>query len=121
MFKDAQRGPQGALGVLSQMLTKLRPSSRVKVALPAKQVENFYVTPAWRELMAGIIRQRGRRCEDPEHDPKRSRTGKRIFGDHIRERKDGGAEFDPRNVMLRCGSCHTRKTAAERKKRFHRG
>ena len=41
----------------------------------------------------------------------------RVFGDHIIELKDGGALLDGRNVMLRCGSCHTRKTFEERAKR----
>lgn len=100
---------------------KLRPSSRVLVRLPEKKAEGFYLSPEWRVLMDTIIKARGRRCEDPDHDPAKPRTGIRIFGDHIRERKDGGAPLDPRNVMLRCGACHTRKTAAERAKRLQQG
>ncbi len=42
----------------------------------------------------------------------------RVFGDHVRELKDGGALLDPRNVLLRCGSCHTIKSNAERAKRM---
>ena len=68
--------------------------------------------------MDAIIRARGRICEDPDHDPDTPRTGHRIFGDHIHELRDGGAMFDARNIMLRCGSCHSRKTAAERAKRM---
>lgn len=41
-----------------------------------------------------------------------------MFADHIVERKDGGAEFDPANGQCLCGSCHSRKTAAERAKRM---
>jgi 5-methylcytosine-specific restriction protein A len=99
---------------------KLRPSSTAKVNLPEKQADSFYTSPAWRRLMDEIIRERGRRCEDPEHDPRRPRSGFRIFGDHIRERRDAPhLELVKANVLLRCGSCHTRKTAAERAKRFH--
>jgi 5-methylcytosine-specific restriction protein A len=99
---------------------KLAPSHRVKVKVSGKRADSFYLSREWRALIDGIIRQRGRRCEDPEHESG-ERFAERLFGDHIRERKDGGAPLDPANVMLRCGSCHTRKTAKERAKRYHGG
>ena len=34
--------------------------------------------------------------------------------DHRVELKDGGAPLDRANVWVLCGSCHTRKTLAER-------
>ncbi len=40
-----------------------------------------------------------------------------LIGDHIVERKDGGADFDPLNVRLLCAACHNRKTAAARRTR----
>jgi 5-methylcytosine-specific restriction protein A len=97
---------------------KLRPSTRIKVALPAKQVESFYTSPEWRALMDAIIAQRfgdraHARCEDPLCKQP-NRRGIRVFGDHVVERKDGGDDLDPRNVLCRCGSCHTRKTAEQR-------
>jgi 5-methylcytosine-specific restriction protein A len=101
-------------------LTTLRPrvamasqrlTPRPKTAAPV------YNSPEWRALIASIIEQRGRRCEDPKCKTP-GRTGMRVFGDHIEELQDGGALLDPRNVMLRCGSCHTTKTIAERKKRM---
>lgn len=98
--------------------SKLQPGVRIKVALPAKKADSFYLSPEWRALMDGIVRLRGRRCADPMHDPAKTRTCRRVFGDHIRELKDGGAPLDPSNIMLRCGSCHTRKTAAERARRY---
>jgi 5-methylcytosine-specific restriction protein A len=82
-----------------------------------KTADPIYSTPEWRALIASIIEARGRRCEDPKCKTP-GRTGMRVFGDHIRELKDGGALLDPRNVMLRCGSCHTTKTIAERNKRL---
>ena len=97
---------------------KLNPSSRVKVRLPTKNVDSRYNSSEWRALMDAIIRARGRICEDPDHDPDTPRKGVRIFGDHIQELRDGGAMLDARNIMLRCGSCHSRKTAAERAKRM---
>lgn len=78
-----------------------------RTARPAPKVAApFYTTPEWRGLMARLLKERGRRCEDPSC----GRTGTRIFGDHIRELKDGGAALDPRNIRLLCGSCHTAKT-----------
>jgi 5-methylcytosine-specific restriction protein A len=79
---------------------------------PAKVAADFYTSPAWRALLARIIAVRGRRCEDPACA--RVRPATRVFGDHIVELADGGAPLDERNVMLRCGSCHTRKTAEQR-------
>lgn len=93
---------------------KLGPPRRTLLREPTKRTNPFYLSPEWKALIASIIRIRGRRCEDPAHDPAQPRTGIRLFGDHIRELADDGAPLDPANVMLRCGSCHTRKTAAAR-------
>lgn len=88
-------------------------------ALPAPKVADpFYSSREWRQLIARLIEQRGRYCEDTGHDPTRPRGGMRLFGDHIRELKDGGAKLDPANILLRCGACHTRKTIAERARRM---
>lgn len=78
--------------------------------LPKTRAE-FYGTPEWRTLIAAVIAERGRRCEDC------GRTGCRVFGDHVVELQDGGAPLERRNVRLRCGSCHTTKTTAERARR----
>lgn len=82
-----------------------RVAPAAKVALP------FYQSVEWKALMAQLLRERGKRCEDC------GREGCRVYGDHIVEIKDGGAKLDKRNVRLRCGSCHGRKTAAERRRR----
>jgi 5-methylcytosine-specific restriction endonuclease McrA len=80
-------------------------------ALPPKTADPFYQSKEWRDLIASIVAKRGPRCE------KCRRTPTRIFGDHIVERRDGGAPLDEANVMLLCGSCHSAKTAAERARR----
>jgi hypothetical protein len=96
---------------------KLKPSSRVLVRLPEKKTNSFYFSPEWRTFIASLIRARGRCCQDPLHDPRKPRDGQ-IFGDHIVELRDGGAALDAFNIMLRCGSCHSRKTK-DRKRRYH--
>jgi len=81
-------------------------------APPPKTAEPFYTSRPWLELMASIKAERGERFQDC------GRERCRIFGDHIVELKDGGAKLDRSNVRLRCGSCHTLKTNAERAKRM---
>src|ERR1700730_1423715 len=76
-----------------------------RVRPPPKTAAPFYLSPDWRSLVARLIAERGRRCEEC------GRTGCRLFGDHVVELKDGGAELDPGNICLLCGSCHSTKTA----------
>ncbi len=78
---------------------------------PPKTANRFYLSPEWRWLIAEIITQRGRRCEEC------GRRNCRIFGDHIVELQDGGSALDAKNIQILCGSCHTTKTNAERAKR----
>jgi 5-methylcytosine-specific restriction protein A len=99
-------------------LRMLRPTLATldtRAARPApKTADPFYQSQAWRELVDKIKAARGARCEQCRRDRCR------IFGDHIVERKDGGAELDPDNVRLLCGSCHTAKTVAARAARMAR-
>ncbi|MGE0425425.1 MAG: HNH endonuclease [Reyranellaceae bacterium] len=85
---------------------------------PPKTADAFYLSREWRALIAEIIAERGARCEDQRHDPRRPRGGVRVFGDHVHELQDGGAPLDKANVLLRCGSCHARKTVAVRAARM---
>jgi 5-methylcytosine-specific restriction protein A len=108
------------------LTTRLRAlAPRVRIAdtrsakPPAKTAAPFYLTPEWRALMARLIKERGRRCEDSLCKMPH-RTGIRVFGDHIVEIEDGGALLDAANILLRCGSCHTRKTAEARARRQER-
>lgn len=90
---------------------------RSRLIPPAKRSAPIYSSPEWRALLAVIIRQRGRRCEDPKCDVPGGRTDGVIYGDHIREIRDNGALLDPQNIMLRCARCHGRKTAEEKRSR----
>lgn len=113
---DASGKPQTKLRTIGH---KLGPSRSVKLRPQAKQVDPFYTSPEWRALMRHLKQVRGDRCEDPEHRSEHPPSGVRIYGDHIRERRDGGAPLDASNVMLRCPPCHQRKTAAVRAARYH--
>jgi 5-methylcytosine-specific restriction enzyme A len=90
-----------------------------KVKPPPKIVGPFYQSPEWRELLAEIIAERGKVCEDPRCPTPRG-PWSRIYGDHIHELRDGGAPLDRHNVLLRCATCHARKTSAERARRSAR-
>ena len=106
---------------------KLAPSSRRKVQPAPKIADSFYLSPEWRMLCEELKRERwpllfatqGHACEDP--DCKAHHTRKtRIFFDHVIERKDRpDLALVKSNVKGRCGSSHSRKTAAERARRQH--
>jgi len=81
-----------------------------RLKLPPKIAESFYNSKEWRQLVASIKRRRGNWCH-------RCGSTHRVIGDHIIERRDGGAELDESNVELLCQRCHQRKTADARRKR----
>jgi len=89
-----------------------------RVRPPAKVPDPFYTSPNWRTFVREIKRQRGYRCEGCGMDC--ASSPRSLIGDHVVERKDGGADFDPLNVRLLCLGCHNRKTAAARDRRLAR-
>lgn len=107
-------------------LTTLRPKLRVfdarAVKPELKTVDPFYLTPEYKKWRETVIARAGRRCEDVDGDERcpKAEPQHRMFADHIKERRDGGAPFDPANGKCRCGSHHTLKTANERAKRLRR-
>lgn len=87
-----------------------------KVRSPAKQTDPHYGSQAHKDWVKEVFKRSGGRCQWPGCT--RSASESRMFADHIVERKDGGADLDPQNGWLLCGTHHTSKTAAERKKRL---
>jgi len=86
---------------------------------PPKVADPFYLSSAWRALVNQVVAERGKRCEDPLCK-RVDRRASRVFADHVIELQDGGAPLDKANLLLRCGSCHTRKTLAVRADRQRR-
>jgi 5-methylcytosine-specific restriction enzyme A len=79
---------------------------------------DFYRSQAWRQFRAMVIRERGLICEDKLHE-----AGKPMINidlDHIDELSDGGAKLNRSNVLLRCRSCHVRKSQAEKRRRLEK-
>ncbi|MBE1208123.1 HNH endonuclease [Aminobacter carboxidus] len=103
---------------LRMIAPTLRTMDTRTVRPPAKTADAFYLSTEWRALMSSLIATRGRICEDPHCNGRTHKPGMRVFGDHIVELQDGGAPLDPKNVLLRCGASHTKKTAAARAKRM---
>ncbi|HEY1605609.1 MAG TPA: HNH endonuclease signature motif containing protein [Allosphingosinicella sp.] len=83
-----------------------------KLMAAAKSAEPFYQSKAWRALVA-------RRRRDPDYAAAKARAlpGERVILDHVRERKDGGADLDPANTAWLTFSEHQAKTAAARRAR----
>ena len=96
----------GRLTALPRRLGALGP----RLAPAVKVAESFYLSREWRDLVGRLKRERGAWCA-------KCGAGGRIIGDHVTERRDGGAELDAGNVELLCMKCHARKTAAARKAR----
>lgn len=104
----------------------------MRTARPGPKVTDpFYLSSDWRTLLAKLIRERGRKCQKCGKTHEDDGSPVRLIGDHIMERRDGGADLDPANIELLCsrsggngagklGGCHSRKTAESAKARFRR-
>jgi len=88
------------------------------VAPAAKVADRHYQTPEHRAWRAEVIRRSGGQCQDPACKASDRGRGGRLFADHVRELRDGGAPLDPANGVALCGACHTRKTNAARARRM---
>lgn len=95
-----------------------------RIKLAPKTVDAVYQTPEHRAWRDAVLARAGHRCE--ARDDRGQRCTKatplhRMFADHIREIKDGGALHDLENGQCLCGSHHTAKTAQRRAdRRFSR-
>lgn len=89
-----------------------------RVKPPSKVGDPFYSSVAWRRLLDQLIKARGRRCERCGRTHDADGEPIRVFGDHIKELRDGGAPLDPSNIQLLDSSCHMAKTAVERARRM---
>lgn len=101
-------------------LTMLGPTLRTLdtriVRPPPKTGEAHYGTIEHKRWAAEVKRRAGGLCQDQQHHG--DRTADDGIADHVRERRDGGADLDPKNGMWRCRRCHGRKTMAVRAARM---
>ncbi len=88
-----------------------------RTARPApKQADAELLTPEHRAWAYEVKKRAGWKCEDC--GAQGGKGGVRLYADHIKERRDGGAPLDPANGRSRCPSCHGRKTAQARAARM---
>lgn len=101
----------------SRPLIKVSRSQTVKIA--PKRADDFYHSPEWKAARAKALKRAKWRCEVVENGQRceRRHPAFRMTVDHIVERRDGGADLDPSNLMCVCDPHHGAKTAAERAKR----
>jgi 5-methylcytosine-specific restriction protein A len=98
----------GRLRALGSRLARPAP----RLAPPTKTADPFYLSSEWQAL-------RERRKLDPDYYAarRRAKRGERLILDHVRERKDGGDELDPKNTEWLTMSEHQVKTARARRER----
>jgi len=105
--------------------------TRVRVAPPRIKPAGFRVpvsrnadpellTVAHRAWRLAVLRRAGYQCEAIEDGVRcdKAAPDHRLFADHINERRDGGALFDPANGQCLCGHHHNLKTYAARVERL---
>ena len=92
-----------------------RQAPLVSTSVP-KVADPHYLTPEHRAWRAAVIARAGGRCQSPTCQG-RAPTA-RLFADHVRELRDGGAPLDLANGQALCGTCHARKTASARARRM---
>ncbi|MGC1303771.1 MAG: HNH endonuclease signature motif containing protein [Caulobacteraceae bacterium] len=98
------------MGARLQTLDARRVGTVPKSADPLYQSGDYRV---WREA---VIAKAGGRCEavDAGQRCSKAQPRHRMFADHVKEVRDGGARFDPANGQCLCGAHHTAKTARAR-------
>ena len=86
-----------------------------RIAPAPKVADPFYQSKDWGKLV-------GQRRRDPDYAAAKARAkpGERLILDHVRERKDGGADLDPANTQWLTHSEHQAKTARARAARAAR-
>jgi 5-methylcytosine-specific restriction enzyme A len=113
-----------AVPKLHTLAPRLRAINTSTIKPPPKLKDPVYNSPefaAWRALV--IARAHGR-CEAIDEHGQRCPKAKpkhRVYADHIRELRDGGALLDPNNGQCLCASHHEIKTAEVRRLRADLG
>lgn len=102
-------------------LATLRPAIALAQLLtappPPKRADPELLTAEHRQFRAIVLERAGFRCEWIENGarcPASHARGDRLIADHITERTDGGALFDPLNGKCLCWPHHGLKTARAR-------
>ena len=104
-----------------KVLAPLVPSGDGRTVKPElKQADPFYHSAGHEAFRNAVLSRAGFRCEWVENGERCDKAAPRhrLYADHIKERRDGGDPFDPKNGMCLSGSHHTIKTQRERARRL---
>lgn len=99
---------------------RLKMAEQRTAIAPTKTADAELLTKEHRAFRSAVLKRAGWRCEEiVDGERCRNRHPQHVmYADHIDERKDGGALFDPKNGQCLCASHHTLKTNRERAKRI---
>jgi 5-methylcytosine-specific restriction protein A len=106
-----------------KMLGPLVPKSDGRtIRAEPKRTDPIYHSEEHKQWRDQVLHNAGFRCQWFENGTRCTKAAPqhRLFADHIKELRDGGA-FDPFNGQCLCGAHHTRKTAQARANRLGRG
>ena len=79
-----------------------------------------YATPEYQANRAMALARAKGCCQDPDHEgPRFINDPRAVHADHVVAVQDGGTD-QYTNLMIRCRSCHSRKTLKERRNRGER-
>ncbi|HLY04255.1 MAG TPA: HNH endonuclease signature motif containing protein [Rhizomicrobium sp.] len=84
---------------------------------PPKTADPHYLTPEHQVWAEAVKRRADYACQWPGC----GRRERRMFADHIVEKRDGGALFDLNNGQCLCGKHHSIKSAKARSGRMGMG
>ncbi len=85
----------------------------------SKRADPIYHSEEYKRWREQVLLSAGFRCEWIENGSRCTKAAPqhRLFADHIKELRDGGAPFDPANGQCLCGAHHTRKSVQARANR----
>ena len=107
-----------------KMLRPLVPTSSGRtIRIEPKRADPIYHSEEHKRWREQVLFDASFRCQWVESGSRCTKAAPqhRLFADHIKELRDGGAPFDPANGQCLCGAHHTRKTVQARAERLGAG
>jgi hypothetical protein len=107
------------MGKLKALAPRLQVLDTRRVRPSPKRADPELLTPEHRAWRLIVIDRAGGRCEWVENGI-RCNSDRNVVADHIIERADGGAHYDPANGQCLCTSHNTKKGLLARQARMAR-
>lgn len=100
------------MGKLKSLSPRVATVETRKVVPPPKRADPELRSPQHQRFREVVLKRAGYRCQWVEDGVRCTRSeanGDRLIADHMRERADGGAPFDPDNGQCLCVQHNTLK------------